>query len=104
MHLDVWRYIIKGKGRQSEHRGHLLVGKEDLTRLKFLPTNWWYILDENGQGKAVDFPIKVKTVLSWSPVTFMIDNKGKLCKAPRLPQEKLKLLVLKRPCGVNDLV
>ena len=100
MRLDVWRYVVYQRGKESNHHGHLEMN--DFSRLKFLPKNWWYFMNENGEGKAVDFPMKVKPVLSWSPLTFVVD-KGKLSKAPRMPLEKLKLYILKRPCNVNNL-
>lgn len=103
MRLDVWRFVVHQRGKESNHRGHLMLEKNDVSRLKFLPNNWWYFLNENGEGKAVDFPIKVKPVLSWSPLTFEL-CKGKLCQAPRMPLEKLKLYILKRPCNVNNLI
>ena len=102
MRLDVWRFVVHQRGKESNHRGHLMLEKNDVSRLKFLPNNWWYFLNENGEGKAVDFPIKVKPVLSWSPLTFEL-CKGKLCQAPRMPLEKLKY-ILKRPCNVNNLI
>lgn len=101
VHLDVWRYVTQNKGTTSAHRGHLLLNKEDMHRLKFLPENWWYVLDGNGEGNAVDFPIKVKPVLSWSPSSYMLQA-GRLCKAPRLPRERLSITVLKRPCNVDN--
>ena len=32
-----------------------------------LPPDWWYFLNEHGEGKKVDFPMKIKPVLGWSP-------------------------------------
>jgi hypothetical protein len=41
-----------------------MLERDDLSRLKFLPTNWWYYVNESGMGNAIDFPIKAKTILS----------------------------------------
>lgn len=71
-----------------------MLGKEDLNRLKFLPDNWWYIINEHGEGSAVNFPLKVKPVLSWSPISF-IAKEGRLFKAPRLPNERISISLLK---------
>ena len=60
MRLDVWRYVVCGRGTESNHRGHLMLERDDLSRLKFLPTNWWYCVHESGMGNAIDFPIKVR--------------------------------------------
>ena len=37
MRLDVWRYVVCGRGTESNHRGHLMLERDDLPRLKFLP-------------------------------------------------------------------
>ena len=103
MRLDVWRYVVHKKGTPSEHRGHMMLGKEDVHRLKFIPTNWWYVLDLHGEGTAVEFPIKVKPVLSWSPSTYMT-KEGRLCKAPRLPNERLSISILKKPCNTDTII
>jgi hypothetical protein len=80
-----------------------MLHKEDMHRLKFLPESWWFVLNGHGEGSAVDFPIKVKPVLSWSPSCYM-PKEGKLCKAPRLPNEKLCISVIKKPCNAQTVV
>lgn len=102
MPLDVWRYLSYKKGVASQHRGHVLFSKDDFARFKTLPKYWWYYLDLHGQGKAVDFPIKIKPVLSWSPVQY-VRKEGKLVRASRFPIEKLCLTVVKRACDINNL-
>ncbi len=44
-------------------------------------------MDQHGKGKAVDVPIKIKTVLSWSPVQHI---------AHRYPVEKLHITFVKK--------
>ena len=90
MDLDVQRYLWNGKGVVAEHTGYKLYYKEDFFRFTTLPENWWYYLDLHGEGKAIDFPLKMKPVLSWTPIQY-IKEKGKLKKAPRAPVEKLKI-------------
>jgi hypothetical protein len=65
MDLDIWRYLTCGKGEVSEHRGNKLYQKNDFEALKYLPENWWYHINQNGEGIAVDFPLKAKPMLSW---------------------------------------
>ena len=48
-----------------------MYSKKDFSRFKWLPDSWWYYLNEHGEGNAVDFPIKIKAVLSWSPAHFI---------------------------------
>ena len=64
---NCWRYVTQGKGKSSEHRGYELFERNDLSRLSMHPSDWWYFLNEHGEGKKVDFPLKVKAVVIWSP-------------------------------------
>ena len=50
---------------------------KDFNKLS-LPYHWWYILDANGQGKAVDFPVKMKAYLGNSPKHFIVQAKDNL--------------------------
>lgn len=101
MELDIWRYVTHKKGKPSQHRGHFLFEKEDLSRLK-LSMHWWYYMSEHGEGMAIDFPLKIKPVLSWSPSHYIV-KQGIVCKAPRFPVEKLCITVIKRPCNLANL-
>lgn len=101
--LDIWRYVTYKMGKPSEHRGHWLFSKKELSRLTYLPTHWWYCLNEHGEGTAVDFPIKIKPVLSWSSAHYCV-RKGHIVKATRLPLEKLCITIARRPCNINNLM
>ena len=100
--LDIWRYVTFGNGVASEHRGHYLFQKNDLGKLKYLPENWWYQVNDDGQGTAVKFPIKIKPILSWSSSRYMKKDR-KLVKAPRFPLEKLCITIIRRACNINNL-
>ena len=52
MDLDIWRYIIHGKGTESNHKGFWLYAIEDMCRMQ-LPQYWWYTLNLHGEGKAI---------------------------------------------------
>ena len=56
--------------------------------------HWWYYMSEHGEGMAIDFPLKIKPVLSWSP-SHSIVKQGIVCKAPRFPVKKLCITVVK---------
>ena len=88
--LDVWRHIVFEKGLTSEHRGHNLYEKDDFHKFKYLPVNWWYNLDGDGNGISVDFPLKAKPMLSWSPKNFLKEDGG-MIEAKRFPIEKVCL-------------
>ena len=101
MDLDVQRYLWNEKVGVAEHTGYKLYYKEDFFPFTTLPENWWYYLDLHGEGKAVDFPLKMKPVLSWTLIQY-IKEKGKLKKAPRAPVEKLKIHICKRAINSED--
>ena len=87
--LDVQRYLWRCRGIVSEHKGCKLYQKEDFIRFTSLAESWWYFLDVHGQGTAVDFPIKLRPMLTWTPAHFIKQN-GKVQKAPRLQLKELK--------------
>jgi hypothetical protein len=88
--------------KASKHQGHTLLAKEDFSRLKYLSSHWWYYMSDNGEGMAVDFPLKIKPLLSWSPAHSYV-NKGTVCKALRFPLEKICVTLVKKPCNVDNL-
>ena len=66
MDLDIWRYVTYRKGKPLEHKGHIMLEKNDLERLKYLPHQWWSYLNVHGEGLSIDFPMKIKQLLTWS--------------------------------------
>lgn len=90
------------KETASQHQGHVLFSKQDFSRFTTLPDYWWYYLDQHSQGKAVNFRIKIKPVLSWYPVHY-VRREGKLVKAPHFTVEKLCLTTVKRACNFSNL-
>ena len=101
MDLDIWRWGTRDKGVPSDHKGHFMLGKEDFTRFP-LPCHRYYWLDVHGQGMAVDFPVKTKTLLTWSPKHFVAGGQD-LVQAPRVPIEKLVISFSKRACDLTNL-
>lgn len=86
---DVWRCVFFNKGRPAQnHPGWLLLEKDDFSRLN-LPDYWWYAFDCHGQGKAISFPLRAKTVLSYSSKRYFRDANGNTVLAPRKPVETL---------------
>jgi hypothetical protein len=79
-----------------------VVFKNDFGRFKALPDYWWYYLDQHGEGKALDFPIKIKPVVSWSPIQYIVKS-GKFVKASRFPVEKLCITIAKRACNIDNI-
>lgn len=103
MDLDVWRYITYQQGVDAEHKGHKLYEKEDFRRFLGLPDDWFYILNDHGEGKAIQFPIKAKAIVSWSPSRFVSRN-GKLEISPRVPLEIVTIDLVKRACNIDNIL
>ena len=100
--MDTWRYISHNKGTISEHRK--FYERDELTKFKYLPDHWWLFMNEHGEGKAIDFPMKIKHVLSWTPAHY-VDTKGnKLIHANRIPLEKLCITTARKSCDMNNML
>ena len=102
MELDVWHYITMNKGTPSEHIGYKMYEKQDFQRFDSLPPDWYYWLDQHGERKSIDFPMKAKPTVSWTTSKYIMNN-GKLVKAPKLPVEKISLTIVKRACDINSV-
>lgn len=102
MGLDMWRYITQKRGIASEHKGYTMYQKEDFSRFKDLPSDWYYYLDQHGQGTAIDFPVKAKPVLSWTPARYHSVD-GRLEKAKRMPIEKIAVTFARKACDIHSI-
>lgn len=102
MDLDVWRYITCNQGEKSSHKGHTLFEREHFHRFEGLPDDWYFILNQHGEGISIDFPLKAKPLVSWTSSKYILEN-GKLVLAPKVPKEKIVIFVAKRACNVNNL-
>ena len=92
---DIIRYAFRGRGKLSGDRISMLYEK-DFSRL-CLPSFWHYYLNQLGQGVAVNFPVKLKSVLKMSRKRFIVSN-GKLGQAPMSPVEKLIITINRKAC------
>ena len=99
---DCWRHITHGKGTPLEHGGHYMYGKDDFCRLPMLPPDWWYYLNEHGEGRKIDFPMKIKATISWSPKKYVLKG-NKIVQGPRFPIEKLTVSFARLPCNERNL-
>ena len=73
----------------------MLLVQYDFEDFKFF-VGWDHCLDKNGDGVVIKFPVKIRTLLSWSPKVLIIQN-GILRSAPRMPQEKLLVDFVRQP-------
>ena len=101
MKHDVYRYFFNNKGTLSRDFKNAMFILKDFNKLS-LPYHWWYILDVNGQGKAVDFPVKMKAYLGSSPKHFIVQS-GKVIEAPKMPLEMVSLTINTRACSKEYL-
>ena len=90
--LDVFRYIF---GDVSSK----LCGLEDFVSLQ-LPTNWFYILDRDGTGKKLKFPIKLTPRLVMRKVYVKEDDKLVM---KTIPIEKCNIYSCTEACSMEDL-
>ena len=79
----------------------MLYDKGDFSRLK-LPPYWYYYLNELGQGIAVDFPLKLKTILTYSKKGYM-SSSSQIKLAPNFPVEKVVIYVKRKACDSKNL-
>lgn len=100
--IDVQRYLWRDRGVVSEHPGYKLYNKVDFFCFTTLPESWWYYLDLHRQGKSVDFPLKMKSLLSWTQIQYTKDN-GMLKQAPQAPVEKVIIHFCKKACNITKL-
>ena len=64
MQTDVFQFLFADKGVIAE-RGYKEYGRDDFDERYF--TDEWYVkYDQNGDGCAVEFPIKMKSSVTWT--------------------------------------
>lgn len=97
-HHDCYRHCFYGKGRLSQDGKSVFLDKHDFGDFNFF-TGWDHCADTNGDGVIIKYPIKVRSLLSWSPKVSVIQN-GILTPAPRMPQEKLLVDFIRQPFSV----
>ncbi len=101
--LDIWKYITYRQEADAERKGYKLYEKEEFRHFSGLPDDWFYTLNEHGEGFTVQFPIKAKPkdVLSSSG---FVSRSGRLEKAQRIPLEKVTIDFVKRACNVDNIL
>ena len=97
---DIIRYGFNGKGKKTADGAAMLYGKNYFTRFE-LPPYWYYYLNQLGEGIAVDFPVKVKTVLTYSRKRHMFTSIMQI--APNFPVEKIVIYVNRKACNYTKI-
>ena len=79
---------------QSNDSGHILLEKADFQRC-LSPDQWDSIINSIGDVVKIDFPVKVRLFLSWSPKTHTLTGKS-IVSCPRYRPEKIVLPFVKQ--------
>lgn len=96
---DVFNFLFRDRGTKSNHREHILLSKQEFDRCHF-PLNWDRLVDSIGDGVKIDFPVKVRLFLSWSPKNHTLEGNS-MRLLPRYRPEKLSLSFCKAACSLS---
>ena len=94
-----FNFLFKDKGRKSNDSGYILFEKQDFIRCHF-PNGWHRLIDSIGDGVQIDFPVKVRLFLSWSPKTHSLTGES-ITPCPRYRPEKLSISFCKAACSLT---
>ena len=101
--LDCWHTSPKGKGHHQSIGAIIsMIGVILVAFQCYLLTGWYY-LNEHGEGKKVDFPMKIKAVIGWSPKKHFFDG-NKLVTGSRFPIERLSVYFARLPSNEKNLL
>ena len=89
----VYRFLFNGKGKPAEQCGWMLFEDKDFVKCE-LPSYWYCIHDQHGDGTKVKFPVKIRTFIARSPKKFT-DKNDKIVQLPCSFIEKLSITFIK---------
>ena len=89
--LDVFRYLFKDKGSGK------LYERTDFNS-EYFSEGWWFVQDKNGDGCCIDFPIKLRPVVKFSPKVYSKSSDGRIVEKLRSYSEMVHITLLKRRC------
>ena len=98
---DIIRFVFGNNGTPSEDK-FIVYENDDFSRLCLPP--FWHYYFELGQGVQVDFPVKLKTQLSFKSKRYFIKECGTLEKRPFIPYEKVCLVSNRKACSAKGLI
>ena len=64
----------------------------------YFPKNWWIVLDRNGDGCCVDFPIELRPTVKFSSKIYRRNSNGKLEEKPKTFSEVVYVTLFKKRC------
>ena len=92
---DVYRFMFQGKGLKNRN-GWQLMTQQDMESCCCLPKDWHTRWDSLGDGCSIDFPLKLKWKLKWSPVHYRKLRSGELEKKKQSFSETLDIFIVKK--------
>lgn len=96
--LDAFRYLFHGKGSSQARTSGMLYNQEDFTK-EYFPEDWWIVLDKNGDGCCVDFPVELRPAVKFSSIMYTkCQSTDKLVQKPRSFSEIVYVTLLKKRC------
>ena len=91
---DVFRFLFGGKGVDVGKKGYKDYNLTDFSAEYFVD-GWHANFDENGDGCAIDFPLKMKSCIQWRKVKGFIKTQGR-SHSSSLFAERVYIFVVKK--------
>ena len=84
-----FNFLFKNKEQKTKDSRCILLESADFQQCRF-PDQWKVIIDSIGDGVKIDFSVKVRLFLSWSPITHTLTRES-IVPFPRYRLEKLRI-------------
>lgn len=94
---DVFTVLFGGKGQEVSRGRGRLYSLEDFDS-KYFNSTWFVCYDKLGNGCRITFPVRLESVVRFSPITFDKSDDGTLVVKPRAFAELLVVTLLKERC------
>ncbi len=94
---DVFMLLFGGKGQETSRGKGRLYSLEDFNS-EYFNSTWFVCHDKLGNGCRITFPVKLESVVRFSPVSFDKTIDGTLLPKPRAFSELLVVTLVKERC------
>ena len=61
-----FNFLFRHRGCKSNDSGAIVLERDNFKRCHF-PNSWYMTIDRIGDGVKIDFPVKVRLFMGWSP-------------------------------------
>ena len=93
--LDVFRYLFNSKGKD---KGSGKLYEKDDFNSDYFGEDWWFVVDKNGDGCCIDFPVELRPAVKFSPKVYSKSSDGTTVEKLRSYSEIVHVTLLKRRC------